>query len=68
MEKKLFKKIWNRVYSGRSELCLSDEIIIIKNFILVESYDEKTAKNYRNHYVAEIWLLIETWFAYLTRD
>ena len=31
--------------------------------ILVESYDEKTAENYRNDYVAEIWLLIGTLFA-----
>ena len=39
-------------YSDRSELNLSDEIIRIKIFLSVESYDEKTAENYRNCYVA----------------
>ena len=42
------------MYSDRSELDLSDETIRIREEkISVESYDEKTAKNYRNCYVAE---------------
>ena len=38
--------IWNRVYSDRSGLDISDETIKIS--ISVESYDEKSDENYRN--------------------
>ena len=38
--------------TDRFELDLYDETIRIQNFISVESYDEKTTKNYRNCYVA----------------
>ena len=44
---------FNSVYSDRSDLDLSDEMIRIKNSFSVESYDEKTAENYRNCYVVE---------------
>ena len=43
--------IWNIVYSDRTELDLSDETIRNQNY---ESYNEKTAENYRNSYVAEM--------------
>ena len=45
--------IYNKVYSDRSELDLSDATIRIQILISVESYDEKTAENYRNCYFAE---------------
>ena len=45
--------IYNMVYSHRSELDLSKETIIIRKFHFVKSYDEKTAENYRNCYLAE---------------
>ena len=48
--KKYFFFKWKRVDSDRSKLDLPDETIKIS--ILVESYDEKTAENYRNCYVA----------------
>ena len=41
------------VCSDNFELDFSDDSIINQNFHPVESYDEKTAKNYRNCYVAE---------------
>ena len=42
------KKMRNRVYSDRSKPDLSDGTIRFEIFISVESYDEKTAENYRN--------------------
>ena len=45
--------MYNKVYSDRSELDLSDGTIRIQIFFSVKSYDEKTAENYRNSYVAE---------------
>ena len=39
--------MYNKVYSDRSQLDLSDSIF-------VKSYDEKTAENYRICYVAEM--------------
>ena len=50
MYKNIFKT-WNSVYFDRSEQDLSDVTIKISN--TVDSYDEKTAENYRNCYVAE---------------
>ena len=44
---------WYKTYCDRSELDLSDETIRIQNFYFSESYDEETAKNYWNGYVAE---------------
>ena len=41
------------MYFDRSQQDLSDETIIILISISVESYDEKTAGNYRNCYAAE---------------
>ena len=41
------------VYSDGSELELSDETIRIKNIISVESYDGKTAENFRKGYVVK---------------
>ena len=43
--------IWITVYSDRYELDLSNETIKIS--ISVQSYDEKTAENDRNGFVAE---------------
>ena len=37
--------IYNKVYSDRSELDLSNETIRIQKKISVESFDEKTAEN-----------------------
>ena len=45
--------IWNRVYSDRSKLDISDKSIIVQISISVESYDENTAENSWNCYVAE---------------
>ena len=50
MKKNIFL-ILNKLYSGRSDLDLSAETIKIS--ISVEKYDEKTAENYLNCYVAE---------------
>ena len=43
IDKKYFKT-WNRVYSDRSELELSDGTIRFQISVSVESYDEKTAE------------------------
>ena len=43
--------MWNRVYSDRSKQDISAEIIRI--WISVKGYDEKTAEIYRNCYVVE---------------
>ena len=43
----------NRVESDRYDPDLADKSLKSKNFFSVGSYDEKTAENYRNSYVAE---------------
>ena len=51
-EKNIFL-IWNKVYSDRYELDLSDKPSELKISISVESYYEITAENYGNGYVAK---------------
>ena len=43
----------NRVESDRYDPDLADKSLKSKNFFSVGSYDEKTAEDYRNCYVAE---------------
>ena len=43
IDKKMLLKMWNRVYSDKSEIDLSDGIIKIS--ISVENYDETQAGN-----------------------
>ena len=53
LDKKIFFQFECNMYSDRFEIDLSDEASEIKILISMESYDEETAKNDRNCYVAE---------------
>ena len=56
--------IWNRIYSDRSELDLSDETIKpseLNNFHFSQKWWWKTAEKYRNSYVAKKRIFSKLW-------